>query len=80
MVDAEVDALAAILLFLDEASSQAPAPGIDNGAALFALDRGVEAQVFPASETEATEVFFVPKLVGAVLHQLLQLNEGLFNL
>lgn len=45
MIDAKIYILAAFLLFLDKASGQAATAGVDDGAALLTLDRGVKAKV-----------------------------------
>lgn len=45
MVDTKIYIFASVLLFLDKASGQAATPGVDDGAALLTLDRGVEAKI-----------------------------------
>lgn len=80
MVYADIDILAAVLLLLDEASSEAAAPGIDDGATLLPLDGRMQAEVLPTCQAEASELLFVPELVGTILHKGLELGQGLFDL
>lgn len=80
MINAEVDILTAVLLLLDEAGSKAPTAGIDDVATLFSLDGGMKAEVLAAGQAEASELLFVAQLLGAVLHEGLELCQGFFNL
>jgi hypothetical protein len=74
VIHADVNVLATLLLLLDKAGSKTSTAGIDDGAALFPLHRRMEAQVLSTCQTETTEFFLVPKLLGAVLHERLQLD------
>lgn len=69
VVNAEIDLLAAFLLLFDEAGSKASTASIDNVAALFSFDRGMEAEVLATSQAKAPELFLVAQLLGAVLHE-----------
>lgn len=80
MIDAEINVLAALFLFLDEAGCEATAASVDNVAALLSLDRGVQAEVFATGQADASELLLVAELVCAVLHESLELGQGLFDL
>lgn len=80
VVDADIDILASVLLFLDKACSEAPAAGIDDVAALFSLDGGMEAEVLATGQAQASEFLFVAQLLGAVLHEGLEFCQSLFDL
>lgn len=80
MIDAEVYILTPFLLLLDKASGQAATPGVDNGAALLALDRGVEAEILSTGQAERPEVLLISQLLGAVVHQSLQFGQRLLDL
>lgn len=80
MIDAEVDVLSPLLLFLHKPCCEAAAASIHDRPALLLLDRGVEAQVLPACEAEGPEILNLAQLLGTILHQRLELGQGLFDL
>lgn len=80
VIDADIHIFPSIFLFFDKARSQTSATSINNRATLFPLDRRVKAQVLSTCETKAAKLFFVAQLLGAILHQRLQLDQSLFDL
>lgn len=80
MIHADIDILATVLLLLYEAGSEAAAPGIDDSAALLPLDGGVQTEVLPTCQAKASKLLFVTELFGTVLHEGLELGQGLFDL
>lgn len=80
MIYAKVDILAALLLLLHEAGSEAATAGIDDVTTFLSLDGGVEAEILATGQAKAAEVLFVTQLLGAILHESLQFGQGLFDL
>jgi hypothetical protein len=74
VVHANINVFATFLFLLDKAGGKTSAAGIDNGATLFPLHRRMETQILSTCQAEATEFFFVPKLLSTVLHERLQLD------
>lgn len=79
VIDANIDILASLLLLLDKASSQASTAGVDNATALLPLDRGVETQVLSTRQAKSSELLFVAKLLGSILHQDFEFCQSFLN-
>lgn len=79
MVDANFYVLSSFLLFLYKPSREAATAGVHDGSTFFFLDRRVKTQILAARETQGPEFFNLAQLLGTVLHQGLQLSQGLLN-